>query len=458
MPFTFIARSTARAELPPAAPLPATLQTLACRLWPLDYFEYCRTRYGDRFTVRPLDMPPLVFLADPHDVRAALTAPAGALDAGAGGEVVAPLFGEESFMLHEGDEHMCGRAAILPVFHRRAIGRLTELVAELVAAEVHTWPCDAPFAVYPRLRALTLQILLNALFGGDRAVLIELQERLLGMLSVMAGLLLQEPGLRHLPGWHGSWRRFARHRDEVHRLLGALIAQHRAHGGGGDLLEMMIAARNPDESPMSDRQVRDNLLSVLVAGHETTASQLAWAFQLLAHNRRAQQALSEEIDGGDGECYMTATTHEVLRHRPVFPFAGPRVVVDTVEIGGQTYHAPVRLLACIYLVHHDPMLYPDPNEFKPERFLDCAPRPRIWLPWGGGRKHCLGQHLALLEMREVLRAVLRGREVLPASQRIERPRWRSVLLTPHAGSRIVLRRRFTSKRLRAARRSPRVAV
>jgi cytochrome P450 len=460
MPFNYSTHSTRTStqiedELPAAAPLPSTLQTLACRMWPLAYFERCRARYGERFTVQPLDMPPLVFLSNPQEIRAVLGAPESVLHTGVGGEVVAPLFGRESFMLREDEEHMCGRNAILPAFQRRAALEHAEMVAEVVASELASWPLEEPFAIYPRLRALTLRVIMRTLFGSEDSVFAELHGRLLEMLSVMASLLLQQPLLRHLPGWQGQWRRFVRRRGEVDRLIFALIARHRgARGHCGELLARLLAAHNRDGSPMSDRQVRDNLVSVLVAGHETTSSELAWAFQLLAHNARAQERLIEELDGEHGEEHLMATIHEVLRHRPVFPFAVPRVVAQPFAIGGVTYRPPTQLLGCIYLVHHDPALYPDPHEFRPERFLGSPPRPQIWLPWGGGRKRCLGQHLALLEMRAVLRATLAARVVLPAGESIERARWRSVLLTPHAGSQIVLRRRIRLARGRARRAVP----
>ena len=445
MPFTKLTKTPVRIgdKLPPTAPLPAALQTLACRFWPLAYFERCRARYGDRFTVRPVDMPPLVFLSNPREIRAVLGAPPSLLRTGTGREVVVPLFGQEAFMLREGEEHMCGRNAILPAFHRRVMPAYTEMVTELVASEIDLWPQGEPFAVYPHLSALTLRVIMRAIFGGEDPTFAALHERLLKMLSVMAGLLLQEPRLHHLPGWHGAWGRFVRQRSEVRQLISALIAHRRQTGKrGGDLLEILLAAHNQDGSPMSDRQIRDNLVSVLIAGHETTAAELAWAFQLLAHNPRVQARLIEELDEARGEEYLTATIQEVLRCRPVFPFAGPRAVVQSMEIEGCTYRAPTQLLPCIYLVHHDSELYPDPHEFRPERFLGSSPQPRIWLPWGGGRKRCVGQHLAMLEMRTVLRATLLERQVLPEAQSIERERWRSVLLTPKAGSRIILRRRL----------------
>jgi cytochrome P450 len=460
MPGTHPARVSAQTEgeLPPAAPLPAALQTLACRLWPLTYFERCRARYGERFTVRAVDMPPLVFLSNPHEIRAVLTAPASVLHTGAGGEIVAPLFGGDSFMLHEEEEHLCVRNAILPAFHRRVALEHAEMVAEVVDREVASWPLEEEFAIHPRLRALTLRVIMRSIFGGEDSPFDELHRRLLEMLSVMASFLLQEPRLRHLPGWRGGWKRFVHRRSEVDRLIFALIARRReTHSRRGDLLDTLLTAHDHDGSPMSDRQVRDNLVSVIVAGHETTSSELAWAFQLLAHHPSVQERLIEEIDGAHhSEEYLTATIHEVLRHRPVFPFAVPRTVAQPVEIGGWTYRSPTRLLGCIYLVHHDPSLYPDPDEFRPERFLDSSPRPRIWLPWGGGHKRCLGQHLALLEMRAVLCATLAARLVLPVDKNIEGPRWRSVLLTPQAGSRVILRRRLPLRR-RPTRGSTHVA-
>ncbi len=189
---------------------------------------------------------------------------------------------------------------------------------------------------------------------------------------------------------------------------------------------------------MSEEQIRDNLMAMILAGHETTTGELAWAFQLLAHNPEVQRRLAEELDSGTGEDYLTATVHETLRHRPVFLFAIPRAVVKPIEIGGWTYRPPAHLAACTYLMHHNPELYPNPHQFRPERFLDETQQPRTWLPWGGGRKHCLGRHFALLEVQTILRHVLSTRAVGPASRQMERPRWRSAILVPRAGGRVIL--------------------
>lgn len=428
--------------LPPGAPLAAAIQTFIFWRWPHRYLEVCRARYGQRFTICPVGMAPMVLMSNPSDIRAIVTAPADALHPGAGAAVIAPLVGEQSFMLAEEERHLSGRKAIMPAFHHKLIEQHGKMVSDVVAHEVGTWPVDRRFAIHPYLRALTLRVILKTIFAGEDRRVGELHGRLLAMLSVTRSLALQEPQLRLLPGWRGSWRAFLAERAEVDRLMWSLIRDdaHRPAGESG-ILSLLLTSESPDGAPMGARQVRDALLSVILAGHETTASELAWAFQLLAHNQHVLRRLVEEIDRGEGDAYLTATIQEVLRHRPVFLFLIPRVVKRPIEVGGQVYRPPAQLLGCIYLMHHDPALYPEPHAFRPERFIDAAPARSTWLPWGGGRKRCPGLHLAMLEMKTVLRTVLTTMTVLPAGRRIEHPRWRSVIVTPHAGSRVVLHRR-----------------
>jgi cytochrome P450 len=435
--------------LPPAAPLPAGLQTLACRVRPLEYLEWCRSRIGPRFTVYPIDMPPLVFLSEPNDIRAVLTAPLTVLHAGVGAAITAPLFGERSFLLLEEEEYMAGRNAILPAFHRSVVRTYADSVAAMAEREVSSWPLDTAIQSHSRLARLTLMVMLRLVFGGEHPLLKTLGDRLLGMLSVTTSLVLQEPRLRHLPGWRATWGVFVRQRQEVDMVIAELIAEHRRTAPSDrharDMLDMLLEATRPDGSPMSDGELRDNLVSVIIAGHETTASTLAWAFQLIAHHQSVQDRLLAEIEEGESDEYLTATISEVLRHRPVFLFAAPRAVAEPIEISGWTYYPPAHLLACTYLMHHDPALFSEPQEFRPDRFLRSQAPTHPWLPWGGGRKLCPGRHLALLELRAVLRATLSVRRLLPASGKIERARWRSALLTPHSGSEVVLRKHLASR-------------
>lgn len=435
-----------KGELPPAMPIPAILQTAACRQSFFAYVERCRARYGSRFTVYPLDMPPLVFLSDPGDVQEMIAAPPSALRPGVGGALLAPLIGASSFMLLDEQEHKYGRSAIMPSLHRRVVQGHAAMVAETVEREVASWPLDAPIAIHPRVRALMLRLILRAVIVDEAPVLDAMQERLLELLSVTGSPVLQVQRLRHLPGWRGTWKRFLERRARADELIFAIVRARRAEVARGDLVDALLAAHNPDGSAMTDQQIRDNLMSMIVAGHETTTAELAWAFQLLAHNRAAQRRLLEELDAGTGEWYMAATVDEVLRHRPAFPFLIPRAVVEPIEIGGWTYRPPARLVGCTYLIHHDPVLYPEPQTFRPERFLGEARQSPTWLPWGAGRKSCPGRHFALLEMQTVLRAVLATRTVLPAGAGIERERWRSAVLVPHAGSRVLLQARSRSCR------------
>jgi cytochrome P450 len=436
-----------RRDLPATTPLPMFMQMLMSRWFPLSYLKLCRVLYGNKFTLYPIGMAPLVFLSDPAVVRATLMTSPTVLHPGAGGVAISPIVGRGSFMLRDDDVHTSGRKAVTPALQRRVVQEHSDAIAKIVACEVEAWPLDEGFPLRPRLQALTLAIIMRTVFGEETSALQALHSQILAMLSVTTTFLLQQPRLRHLPGWRRTWRVFLRRRHEVDALIATLIARARREGAPeGTVLDLLLRAHNADGSPMSDKQVRDHLMSVILAGHETTASELAWAFQLLAHNPRVQERLIEEIDeqgGEDGQSgeYLTATVQEVLRHRPVFLFAIPRVVAKPIEIGGWTYKPPAQLLGCIYLVHHDPDLYSDPHEFRPERFLGSPPDPRTWLPWGGGRKRCPGHHLAMLEMQTVLRATLATRTILPAGRRMEHARWRSVIVTPHAGSRVILRRR-----------------
>jgi len=463
--------------------LPAAAQTLLFWRSPLRYFELCRARYGSSFTLSALGLPPLVFLSDPVDLKAVFGASADVLRPGVGGASIQPIVGPSSFMLLDGEEHLAGRRAILPSFQVEAVQRHSELVARMARREVASWPRDVPFPLHPRLRALTLEIVLRTIFGADveEESLARLHERLLAMLSIAGSPLLSLPMLREGPG-SVIWKRFLRRREEADELIYAFAERARSageHKGGltlsGGILAKLIAARNADGSAMGASQLRDNIMSLVLAGHETTASELAWTFQLLAHHPAAQKNLLEEIDADTGEEYLVASIQEALRHRPVFLFTIPRAVASPIEIGGWTYRPPTRLLGCIYLMHHDRSRYRQPEEFRPERFLETTPDvaeahaegrgssgfgsgasatqrllcPRepvpaqapAWLPWGGGRKRCPGLHMAMLEMKTILRTALSSVSVHPAASSMERPLWRSVVVTPHAGCRVILRNR-----------------
>jgi cytochrome P450 len=430
----------------PSLPLPGVVQTFILWREPLRFLDFCHVRYGNRFVVRPVGTPPFVFFSDPVDIKSIIAAPADVLHPGSGADVLAPLIGEDSFMLLEGSQHMDIRKAILPAFHHDAVNAYADCVKDIADREIARWPLDTPFPLHPHLCALTLKVILTTLFGEWDDALGALYERLFAMQRATPTLALQEPGLRRFPGWRSTWKNFVKLRAEARRLLYAAVEKGSNSGNHStDPLTLILTAGNPDGSPRSSKQVCDNIMTTIISGHETTASELAWAFQLLAHYPNVRRELTDEIDRAPGD-YLAATVYEVLRHRPVFPFAIPRAVQQPIEIGNRTYRPPAHLLACIYLAHHDRSSYPDPHEFRPGRFLARAPQPHLWLPWGGGRKRCPGRHLAILEMQTVLSATLSKLDILPANSKIERAQWRSVIVTPHAGSRVILRKRAVTGR------------
>jgi cytochrome P450 len=417
------------------------------RMWahPFAYLQHCRRQYGPRFTLRATSRPPLVFLSEPAEINAVMVAAEKTLRPGEGGRAILPIVGERSFMLCDGQGHSRVRKSVVSAFGARAVERHAEMISAVAQRTLASWPVDTTIELHPRLRALTLEAMLRTLTGRMDGPLDNrlrsLCDGVLKMLAVTASVAFVEPNLRRGLG-RRTWQEFLRDRARVDELLYALIDERRQAGKPAcDVLGLLAAPHGPDRSPVSRMQSRDNIMSIVLAGHETTASQLAWAFQLLAHNPAVRERLLREIDAGAGEEYMTATLQEVLRHRCVFAFAIPRAVAEPLQIGAQRYDPPAQLLPSIYLLHHDARVYPDPHAFRPERFLHGPPDPRTWLPWGGGRKRCPGLHLAMLEMKIVLQTVLAHLTVEPAAKNMERPRWRSVIVTPHAGSRIILRPR-----------------
>ncbi|HYB24226.1 MAG TPA: cytochrome P450 [Solirubrobacteraceae bacterium] len=425
------------------------MQTCLFWSWPLGYLERCQAMRGRRFTVRVMGFPPLVFLSSAADVKALFAAAPDALLPGEGGAVITPIVGPSAFLINDGEEHLRGRRAVLPSLRRECVLEQAAMIEDSTRRAVASWPRDTPFALHEGLRALTLEVMLRRIFGFPADTcdtrLLTLRDLILEMLSITGSPVFTEPALRRGPG-RALWQRFLRTRERVDALIYALIDEYldASVRVPQDMLDRLLATAEA-VSPLAPAQrLRDGIMSMILAGHETTAAQLAWAFQLLAHHPDALARLTDEIECGERDEYLTATVQEILRHRSVFVFAIPRAVNRTVDIGGWSYEPPARLLGCIHLLHHDPTFYAQPQLFRPERFLEQPPTRAAWLPWGGGRRRCPGLHLATFEMHTVLRTVLSSARVLPAARSLERARWRSVIVTPHAGCRVLLRPRRRS--------------
>jgi len=445
----------AMAALPPGPRVPSVVQLLGTWTRPTASLERLR-RYGRRVTVRLPFQPTLVILSDPADIKALFTAPADAAHPGEGASILAPIVGRNSVILLDEDIHLAQRRLLLPAFHGERMQRLRGMMAEICEREVTSWPAGEEIALHPRLQALTLEIILRAVFGLERgATLTRLRDLLGEVLAFTESPLSVLPALQRWLRWTPTQRRFNALMAETDELIFAMIAQRRGAGGGPglesggptpesggeDIFSTLLSARHEDESEMSARELRDELMTALVAGHETTASQLAWALERLSREPEVQARLREEVDAGESEDYLNATITEILRMRPVRPNAEPRLTKREVEIGGVRYPPGVVLLASAYLVHHDPAIYPEPSAFRPERFLGVTPGTYTWLPFGGGRRRCLGASFALEEMRIALRAVMAHYELSPAGPRGETARRRSITFSPSRSATVVLHAR-----------------
>ncbi len=413
-------------------------------------------------------------LSDPEEIKQVLTAPPDVLHPGEGARILEPLLGSNSVILLDEAPHLEQRRLMLPAFHGERMRALEGLMQDLTEREVESWPVDEPIELHSRLQRLTLEIVLRAVFGLERGArldsLRDLLTQVLEFTESPLSLIPLPPRVERVVGAHGPFGRLEQLKLQVDELVYGLIEERRqergagiseepagdgssaeraestttSDGHGADVLSMLLGARHEDDTPMSPQELRDELMTALVAGHETTASQLAWAFAEIARAPRVQQRLADELDAGEEDSYLVATINESMRLRPVIPNAEPRLVKQEIEIGDVRYPPGVVLIVSAYLVHRDAAIYPQPREFRPERFLESeggkAPGTYTWLPFGGGRRRCLGASFAVQEMKVVISAVLERFALRPAGER-ERARRRSITLSPSGGARVVLSRR-----------------
>ena len=427
-------------SLPAGPALPRPVQTLGWLKRPGPFLERCRARYGDTFTLRIAHEGEWVMLSDPEAVRQVFTGDPNVLHAGEANIVLRPILGRNSVLLLDDDAHLTQRKLLLPPFHGERMKRYGELMTQIAEAEVATWPAGEPLPLAPRMQRLTLEIILRAVFGIREA---ERLERLRVLLTEMLDWLTRPSRFVAMavlgPARLEQLKVFNRVIAPVDELLFDEIRARRSDPGVAqrdDILSLLVQATHEDGTPMADQELRDELLTLLVAGHETTANSLAWALERLLRHPAAWSRLREEVAAGE-DAYLDATVRETLRLRPVLPIVA-RVLKAPMEVGGREYPAGATLCPCIYLVHRRPDVYPDPYAFRPERFLDASPGTYTWIPFGGGVRRCLGASFALFEMTSVLRVVARSGGLRAANpERDERVLRRAIMLTPEAGAEVV---------------------
>jgi cytochrome P450 len=427
--------------LPPEPKIPPLLQTLRWAFRPIPFMEDCRRRLGDSFSVRFLGFErPMVMISDPEAIKALYRQREQALPPGRN-IVLEPILGSTSLLIQEGAEHLSRRKLMLPPFHGERMRSYEQTMAEIVTAEIDSWPLHREFPIHARMQAVTLEVILRVVFGVSSGARLErLREMLSTVLAETASPGQQVLGLAlRRFGGQGPFARFEGQLREVDELLFAEIAEHRTRPDlehREDILSMLMTAEFEDGSRMEDQELRDQLMTLLLAGHETTATALAWTFDLLLRHPAALGRLRDELAAGD-EDYLRATISESLRLRPVIPLAGRRLAQE-LAVDGMTLPVGTDVTPAIWLTHTRADIYPEPFAFKPERFLEEGPDTYAWIPFGGSVRRCIGATFAEFEMRVVLREVLGRCELRKADPRPERTGRRNITLSPKAGTPVVV--------------------
>lgn len=440
-------------QLPPGPTMPGALQSLAIWSRRNAFFERCRARYGKRFTIRHrVPAEPYVVITDPDEIKQVFQAPGDVMWSANGSSELVKYFGDTGLSLSEEDRHLARRKVVNKSTHGKALEQITASISGVTGNELESWPRDEVISLYPRVHRLTLKVIRHVCFGPEEDkrldelvdVLTEMMRFNDNPLSLVETQYLPPRVLRLLTairplGLHRFMECHARADELIYEVIDD---RRRAHGDDDedarDLVSLLLATTTEDGSPLSALELRDEIMTTFLAGTTTTASSLAAGVDLITREPAVHDRLVREIDSDDGDAYLTATVWEILRRKPPLPMIIPRLVMRPVEVGGVTYLPGVRLWVNAHLVHHDPDLYPDPYAFRPERFLDNPPGTYTWLPFGGGRRRCLGKPIAELEMKCVLREIFARYEVRREGPQPEATRSNIVTVRPARGTRVAL--------------------
>jgi cytochrome P450 family 135 len=425
--------------LPPGPDWSLLRSTLQWWRRPLQTLEECQARYGDMFTYRLAHEGTWVFVSHPDAIKQVFTGDPHLLRAGEANIVLLPLLGEHSVLLLDEPEHMVQRKLMLPPFHGKRMHAYRDVMARVAAEEIERWPTDEPVRMRPRMQAVTLEVILRAVFGvaeGDH--LTRLRDELRHALGLLAerrrAILLMALGPKRIR----KFPPFRRLIDEIDVLLYPEIEARRMAtdlAERDDILSLLLQARHEDGRPMNDRELRDELMTLLVAGHETTATALSWAIELLARHPEELERLEADLANA-GDQYLDAVIKETLRVRPVVSLV-LRKLVEPMEIGGRLLPAGVSVAPSIYLVHRRPDVYTEPERFRPERFLEKPAGTYTWIPFGGGVRRCLGGAFAEFEMAVVLRELVTRRRIRPVGGKPEHPVRRTITNVPSRGGEVL---------------------
>lgn len=439
--------------VPPGPRAPALFQSLRWLSKPIPMLEDCSRRYGDAFTFRFPAFDPIVLFSHPAAIKAIFTGDGDALRAGEANVVLAPFVGTDSVLLADGDRHRRKRKLMMPPFHGERMQLYGEVMRTITDRVIDEWPLGAPFPVHTETQRITLDVILSAVFGLDEGhTYDELRSRMVeGATVVTAHPLLMLKALQRDLGPFTAWRRVTQLRDQVDAMLFAEFARRRAEEPRDrtDVLSLLLAARDEDGAPMSDQELRDEMVTLLLAGHETTATTLAWVLHHVLAHPAVYDRLRAELAAYDGHDrvpasnelpFLDATIKESQRLMPIIPMVGRRVR-EPVTIGDHTLPAGVVAAPCMYLTHRRPELWDEPDAFKPERFLGRRPTPYEFFPFGGGNRACLGAAFASFEMKIVLARILSRCELRAVPGYRASVVRRGIAFAPSEGMPVVVERR-----------------
>lgn len=419
-----------RNGLPPGPAAPSLVQVARWIARPTDFMNKTRREYGDVFTLRFASVGRIIFVSDPALIKTIFTASPEVLRAGEANWPLIPVLGTKGTLLLDGQAHLARRRIVLPPFHGDRLARYRDMFEQVAAEHIERWPKDEPFAILPKVQAITLELIMKVVFGEDEEPerLEHLAAEMMGLINASQSRLAQLPWMRYEFGRYSPMGLFMNVRRRVDDLLYQEIGRRRARGGLGerhDVFSMLL------QTDMDDEELRDELMTLLLAGHETTTTALAWAFErMLRHPGMYERLRSDER-------WAEAVVNETLRLRPPIPIVG-RAVKEDFQLDGYTIPAGEFLAPCIWLTHRRPEVYPDPYAFRPERFLDKGPETYTWLPFGGGTRRCVGAAFAQLEMNVVMKTIADRVDLQPAEPAPERVGRRALVLAPKHGSRVVV--------------------
>ena len=428
-----------REGMPPGPRAPSFVQALRYARDPLGFLSGYQRRYGDVFTVRFPYFGQIVYVARPDLVKEVFTGSPAVFHAGeANATVLEPALGPSSVLTLDDAPHMRQRKLLLPPFHGERVSRYGELIVEMTRREMASWPLGEPFAMRPHTQRITLAVIMRAVFGVHDEERLRRFEVLIDDFSKRVGLITSFPNLRRDLGRLSPWGRFVRSREALDAFIYEEIALRRTEPGHeerDDVLSLLLGARDEEGEPMSDQELRDELITVLGAGHETTATGLAWAVERLVRNPAVLAKLRASLAAGEDD-YLGATVKETLRSRPVIVDVA-RKLTAPATVGGYQLAAGSFVLPAIAALHYREDVFPQPREFRPERFLDDKVDNYAWIPFGGGVRRCIGAAFAEYEMRTILREFVERAELRAVDPRPERVRIRNITLAPAKGAQVV---------------------